>query len=386
MPGTTQYLDTPVVPTSAFAARLQQFDCAYPDATPAIAEVDGDGSRTLGERSRQHSDDHGAGRPDGAQLWVLRALGHHGSVQPEDHHAPLWLWRNARHGKCNHRRSQRDRHQLERHVDHGHGAHGRAGLRRAAAGAIRRLSNRVRTSAVRSTGHHGRQRQAVDRHRHRHRRRQGSDPRRRLWHDPGCDRRGRSGRPDHRRPDLQRSDRAVSCRHCNGRRAITGKTTAAHNEMLLMWKPVRLQGVGAASSIINANTHPAGKLDPWRQQVNCLFGLALNGYARVLNQPVRSDRHGHLRQHRRHSMEILQYGRRPTNAAGRPAAARRHRRLGYHGKRQPGPAVARANADGSARRSRNHRPVEGRQLPRDGYLGTGAEAAFPTGTTLLTAM
>ncbi len=44
-----------------------------------------------------------------------------------------------------------------------------------------------------------------------------------------------------------------------------------------MWKPVRLQGVGAASSIIDANPHPAGKLDPWRRQVVCLFGLALNG-------------------------------------------------------------------------------------------------------------
>ena len=50
-----------------------------------------------------------------------------------------------------------------------------------------------------------------------------------------------------------------------------------YNELILMWKPVRLQGVGAASSIINANTHPAGKLDPWRARVNCLFGLALNG-------------------------------------------------------------------------------------------------------------
>jgi len=50
-----------------------------------------------------------------------------------------------------------------------------------------------------------------------------------------------------------------------------------YNEMILMWKPVRLQGVGAATSIINANTQPAGKLDPWRRQVNCLFGLALNG-------------------------------------------------------------------------------------------------------------
>ena len=44
-----------------------------------------------------------------------------------------------------------------------------------------------------------------------------------------------------------------------------------------MWKPVRLQGVGAASSVINANTQPAGKMDPWRAKVNCLFGLALNG-------------------------------------------------------------------------------------------------------------
>ncbi len=50
-----------------------------------------------------------------------------------------------------------------------------------------------------------------------------------------------------------------------------------HQEMILMWKPLRLQGVGAASSIIDANTQPAGKLNPWRQRVVCLFGLALNG-------------------------------------------------------------------------------------------------------------
>jgi hypothetical protein len=50
-----------------------------------------------------------------------------------------------------------------------------------------------------------------------------------------------------------------------------------YQELLLMWKPVRLQGVGAASSIINANTQPAGKLDPWRSRVTCFFGLALNG-------------------------------------------------------------------------------------------------------------
>jgi hypothetical protein len=64
---------------------------------------------------------------------------------------------------------------------------------------------------------------------------------------------------------------------CAGVSATCVETTAAHSELLIMWKPVRLQGVGAASSVINANTQPAGKLDTWRQKVNCLFGLALNG-------------------------------------------------------------------------------------------------------------
>ncbi len=51
-----------------------------------------------------------------------------------------------------------------------------------------------------------------------------------------------------------------------------------YNEMLVMWKPVRLQGVGAASSVVDANTQPAGKLlSPWRQRIVCLFGLTTDG-------------------------------------------------------------------------------------------------------------
>ncbi len=54
-----------------------------------------------------------------------------------------------------------------------------------------------------------------------------------------------------------------------------------YNEMVVMWKPVRLQGVGAASSVIDANTQPAGKLlTPWRQKVVCLFGLTSDGRPR----------------------------------------------------------------------------------------------------------
>jgi hypothetical protein len=50
-----------------------------------------------------------------------------------------------------------------------------------------------------------------------------------------------------------------------------------YSELLVMWKPVRLQGVGAASTIINADPHPSGKLDPWRKRIVCLFGLGESG-------------------------------------------------------------------------------------------------------------
>jgi len=45
-----------------------------------------------------------------------------------------------------------------------------------------------------------------------------------------------------------------------------------------MWKPVRLQGVAAESVVINADAHPAGKMDAWRRQVDCVFGLSVRAY------------------------------------------------------------------------------------------------------------
>jgi hypothetical protein len=61
--------------------------------------------------------------------------------------------------------------------------------------------------------------------------------------------------------------------------AAQSANATAHSELLLMWKPVRLQGVGAATSVINGSAHPAGKLDVWRRQVNCLMGLTIDGAA-----------------------------------------------------------------------------------------------------------
>ena len=42
MPGQTAYMDTPVIPTAGFAEGYDPVDCAYPDATPAVASVIGD--------------------------------------------------------------------------------------------------------------------------------------------------------------------------------------------------------------------------------------------------------------------------------------------------------------------------------------------------------
>lgn len=46
-----------------------------------------------------------------------------------------------------------------------------------------------------------------------------------------------------------------------------------YNELVIMWKPVQLQGVGAGSVIINAAKYPNAKLDAWRPRINALFAV-----------------------------------------------------------------------------------------------------------------
>jgi len=65
-----------------------------------------------------------------------------------------------------------------------------------------------------------------------------------------------------------------------------------YRENLIMWKPVRLQGVGASSVTINADAHPAGKMDQWRRQVDCVFGLTLNGVPNLGNSSAVFDPNG----------------------------------------------------------------------------------------------
>jgi hypothetical protein len=60
-------------------------------------------------------------------------------------------------------------------------------------------------------------------------------------------------------------------------------TAGTYRENLIIWKPVRLQGVGAASVTINADAHPAGHMDQWRRQMVCVFGLTLQGVPNLGN-------------------------------------------------------------------------------------------------------
>jgi hypothetical protein len=63
-----------------------------------------------------------------------------------------------------------------------------------------------------------------------------------------------------------------------------------YRENLIMWKPVRLQGIGAGAVTINADAHPAGKMDAWRRRIDCLFGLTLQGAPNVSNSSFDSTR------------------------------------------------------------------------------------------------
>ncbi len=62
-----------------------------------------------------------------------------------------------------------------------------------------------------------------------------------------------------------------------------------YHENLIMWKPVRLQGVGAASATLNADAHPAGHMDQWRRQMVCVFGLTLDGVPNMGNDQGKFD-------------------------------------------------------------------------------------------------
>ncbi len=244
MPGQTQYMDTPVVPTMAFADRYNLPDCAYPDATPAVSRVDGDGV--------------GPWVSAGGHTITITALGdqtvpNHAYVGPQATTAPF------------------NQKTIVRHYGFGSsgtvtigGVPATGGLSwsdttitvqvpnnvplcavQRGAGVGVRCGELVVTSATSGKASIDAVTVTV-----------GGRAPTRVTAENGTNDAIQTALDAAAPGDLIIVGPALG---------ITSKTT--FNEMLVMWKPVRLQGVGAATVVVNANTHPSGRIDGWRRKV-----------------------------------------------------------------------------------------------------------------------
>ena len=293
MPGLTTYLDTPVVPTQAFVgAGYNNPDCSYPDATPAIKEVDGDGVgpwvsaagktltiTALGDVQVNNADYSGPSA--NAAPFNLKTVNRHygfggrcsspsagsstcntmSSVTIGGVPANIGTWTDtsikvtvpSAVPAC----------AVQQQAQYG-GSAAQCGQLVITAGngnvSVDTVTVTIGGKAPKHVSSSSSVQSAID----------AAAPGDLIIVDPTCNTVATSTTPS-----------ATATCDAGALRAPTPTQTASvgsHAEMLIMWKPVRLQGVGAVSSVINANAHPSGKmLSPWRRHINCLFGLTLQG-------------------------------------------------------------------------------------------------------------
>jgi hypothetical protein len=285
MPGLTAYLDTPVVPTEGFVgAAYNDPDCAYPDATPAISEVDGTGigpwvsapGATLsitGLGNVQVGNSAYSGPSANTAPYNLKTITRHygfgatqgtGTVTIGGIPATVTGWSDTLITVTVPAGVPNCPVQQQKQYENLNGVPAQpiaqCGQLLITAGNGKQSIDTVTVTIGGKTPTHVNANQtiqaAID----------AAAPGDLIIVDPTCTTTGTS-----------------TLATCTTASSQT-KSAAAHNEMLLMWKPVRLQGVGAVSSIIDANAFPAGKLlDPWRRHVNCIFGLSLAGVPAVGN-------------------------------------------------------------------------------------------------------
>jgi hypothetical protein len=256
MPGQTAYLDTPVVPTAGFAEGYNTVDCAYPDTTPAIKSVTGDASG------------------GGAGPWVS-APGHTLTITAlGDQQVPNHAYSGPQATTVPFNEKF-----ITRHYGFG------ASRGRVTIGGVNVPPGQITWSDTQITLTVPNNVPLCN----------ASNP---TYLGANANARcgelvviAANGKQSIDSITVTVGGKAPS--YVNGENATnTALQTAIDNaapgdlvivgpgtyhEMLLMWKPVRLQGVGAASVTLDANAHPAGKLDPWRAHVACLFGLDPQG-------------------------------------------------------------------------------------------------------------
>ena len=233
MPGLTTYLDTPVLPIAAFAGGYNPADCEYPNATPAIARVDS-------------SAGFGPYLPAAGGTLTITALGDR-QVQNPAYAGPF-----ATSGPA----SQKT---VTRHYGFG-GAQGKGSV---SLGGVSLVVTNWGDASITVTV-------------------PANTPAGELVITAD------NGKSSVDVVTVTLEDRApVRVQGSNGgtiQAAIEAANpgdlilvdAGTYNELVIMWKPVRLQGVGAASVIINAAKYPNAKLEGWRSRINDLFAVDIN--------------------------------------------------------------------------------------------------------------
>ncbi len=251
MPGLTTYLDTPVLPVGAFASNYvsgyNPVDCAYPDATPAVSRVDGAGI--------------GPWITPAARTLTIKALG---TVQVPN---PAYLGPVATSGPSSQKMMSRTYNFA--------GAPGKVTLTPSGGGTPIDISVGAQWSATLIIA---------------------SVP---TSVPPGAYELGITNANGNASVDtvtvtvLGANDPAPTILTAPSNSVTVGGTShivqnaidaaspgdliildaGVYNELVVMWKPVRLQGVGAVSVVINAAKYPTDKLETWRPTINQKFGV-----------------------------------------------------------------------------------------------------------------
>jgi len=280
MPGLTNYTDTPVVPTEGFVgAAYNAPDCSYPNATPAIKEVDSqDGigpwvsaaGHTLTITALgnvQVSNSAYSGPSANVAPFNAKTVTRHygfgatqgtGSVTIGGINAPVTSWSDTSitvtvpQGvpAC----------AVQQQAQYG-GLPAQCGQLVITAGSGQRSIDTVSVTIGGKAPKHvdatGTIQSAID----------SAAPGDLIIVDPTCTTTGATP-----------TQTACNAGMLHATTPTQTASAGSHTELLIMWKPVRLQGAGSAVSIVNANAQPAGKLlEPWRRHINCLFGLTLQG-------------------------------------------------------------------------------------------------------------
>ena len=239
MPGTTTYLDTPVLPVAAFASGYNPVDCAFPDGTPAIKQVNGDGDGPFIT-------------PGGTRTLVITAMGQ--TPVPN----PAYEGPSATTAPFNQKTIDRDM---------GFGAQCTAIGSGCVAVSSVKIGN-VAASSVNWTA------TSIT----------ATFPANVVTGELVVTR-GDNGKATVNSVTVtvqNTTPKRVPSAYPTIQAAVDAATPGdlilvspgTYEELVVMWKPVRLQGSGAGSTIINAAKFPAEKLDLWRTKVLGLFNAA----------------------------------------------------------------------------------------------------------------